>query len=109
MERKGDFEKRQCAFSGIPLVLSPHWMFLPGIWRTSFIKPFFENDARPFPKSSVFAWEFNRLVKKQENVNTFRDADWMQKNVGAYIYGSHGGGYFINHLGLNSARLGEVR
>jgi hypothetical protein len=106
MGEKYGFIKEQVEKSGFPLCVSPHWNFLPALWRMAFIYPKWKH----FVRSSVFSWDFNAYMKgidKKDGAN-YRDHVWIKANLGTYFWGQHGEPPFINHLGINwSARLGE--
>jgi len=106
MEMKGPFKKEQVSKSGFPLVVSPHWNFLPAVWRLSYIQPFFAESFGIMNKN--FAWQLNEMVKQIPGGAGFRDHEWMKANVGAYFFGKHGEETYIKHLGIVSARLGEL-
>jgi hypothetical protein len=103
MAEKGEFKKEQIDFDGQPLVLAPHFGLLPGLWRRSF----FNDRWKTFPLSSNFGGEINMHLKGIGPSGEFRDHEWMKLHIGAYFWGKHGEDPFVQHLGIQSRRMGQ--
>jgi hypothetical protein len=118
-KRGSVFKKKQIIRDDIPLVTNPHWAFTPALWRSSYIKPLwqnFENDIH---------WRMNEVLKDNE----YKGPEWVIENTGTYFLGyglcclkEFGGdktrdeymkldnGYYMKHLGRHkSGKGGSVR
>ena len=121
MAQKPGFKKKQVVVDGIPLVVCPHWNFIPSIFRLSYLKPKWQNFTIDCH------WKINEVLKGGKKM---RDADWVMNNTGTYYLGSiknkkmlkkNGGtltqeeydkldnGWYSKHIGANdgSVRLGK--
>ena len=117
MIRKPNFEKKHVIIDNIDFTVSPHWSFIPSIFRLSYLKPkwqTFNIDCH---------WKMNDVLK---GYRKSVDADWVIKNTGTYFlgraknktlfnklsqeeYNKIDNGFYARHLGMGngSVRLGR--
>lgn len=93
----------QHTFSGMNLCLYHSWTFLPGIWRTEFVrKMMFKSGGRfqPMkPEGNFTTRAFGSHEKRCEE-------GYCIDNIGAWIYGKTGEHRYVRHLG-NDWRMAD--
>jgi hypothetical protein len=84
-------KQEQVDYEGYPFCVYHAWTFLPGIWRTDFVK-------KKWPKGVAFKPEAaftNRFGPHEKRT----PIGYCRENIGAYIYGGTGEHRYIRHLG----------
>lgn len=99
-----DWKKEEVVYDDMKLTTNPHWAFTPALWRMSFIKKYW---IKP-PRMTETVWWLNDRIKGTEYGEPARSAQWVIANSGTYFFGGIGTSAYINHLGIKSARKGEI-
>lgn len=91
--KKTDFEDKEIIIDDVKFCLCPGWQFLPGIWRTSFIKPRWKKYGTRVERPEGF-WQ-NTFGTHEQRLNH----KYLEKNVGAYMLGGFGEYRYVRHIG----------
>lgn len=75
------------------ICLNNMWSLLPGIWRTAWMKKRYKNFGKRYEKPEGF---FSNTLGMSINRQNSR---YCEKNIGSYIWGSHGDPRVVHHLG----------
>lgn len=87
-------KQQEFVYDGLPMCCYHAWAFLPGIWRTNFVRHHMKNGFAPERPEGNFTNRFG-------NHETRTPVDYVVKNMGTYIYGKQGESRYIRHLGNN--------
>ena len=88
--------QEEICHTGMWTCLFHGWTFLPGIWRTDFVKKHWRTrEVRP-------EGYFTQAFEGRD------DNEWCKKNLGAYIYGKQGDWRYVRHMG-DSWRMADWR
>lgn len=94
----------QHTFSGYPFCLYHSWSFIPGIWRTSFVRQkMFEKLGGSFSPTKP---EGNFTTSAFGSHEMRADEGYCINNIGAWIYGKTGEHRYVRHLG-NDWRMAD--
>ena len=86
----------QHTFSGLDVCLYHSWTFLPGIWRTDFVRQMmFKSGGRFQPEKP----EGNFTTRAFGSHDKRADEAYCMNSIGAYIYGKTGEHRYVRHLG----------
>lgn len=90
-------------FSGMDMCLYHSWTFLPGIWRTDFVRQMMFKGGGRFQPEKPEGNFTNRSFGSHEKR---ADEAYCQNHIGAYIYGKTGEARYVRHLG-NDWRMAD--
>lgn len=106
MAYKGTYQKRQRTVDGVLLASSPHWNFIPSLFRRAWVQEQWAKGGGCFATH----WEFNQYVKREAPLEL--TPDWTDQYLGTYFLGGVGCGtpfspdtsFYVQHLGVQSTR-----
>jgi hypothetical protein len=99
LEIINDAPQTEFMFSGMKFCLYHSWTFLPGLWRTDFVKKHWR--ARQDRPEGYFTNAFGTHEQRMS-------VDYCQKNIGAYMLGAQMDYRYSRHIG-NDWRMASWR
>lgn len=101
MKDVSGWKKKEIERNGIKLTTSPHWRYMPAIWRLSWILPKWRCFEGP-----NHHWEMNKVLR--ENLKDLeKTPEWVIDNTGTYYYGGIGEKAFCETIKCGSQRSPE--
>jgi hypothetical protein len=79
-------------FTGMKMCVYHGWTFLPGIWRTDFVRKKWQKAT--YKPEGAFTSQFGTHEERAS-------VPYCEKKIGAYIYGKTGEHRYVRHIGNN--------
>lgn len=84
--------QKEFDIDGLRLCIYQGWAFLPGVWRMDKVRKHWS--VREYKPEGYFT---NQLGTHEER----SDLEYLEKNVGCYIYGPQGDWRYVRHIGCD--------
>lgn len=95
-----DFSPKEYNFDGLKLTSWNACNFIPSVWRMSKCKEIWTGYRKSHPEGY---W-----INLWGNHETRCDAEWLENNMGCYLYGGFGEHAYVEHMG-NTWRMAKWR
>jgi hypothetical protein len=95
--------KGEYTINGKVFTTSPHWRYIPSLWRLSYIKPIWLKCNMTGPNSH---WTINDELQKDMQV--IKTHEMVSKTMKTFYYGPIGEPAFCKHIGYGYSNRGKL-